>query len=180
MSKDRELSQGFASEDGITFLAPALLSYVLQTSLLVMFGTRKPFHRAAGTMILQSCQSVSMHRDLHRGESPSPLPTGATDLVGNGILQTLVKKVIVPSGLLELLELTWAQLIQLPGPHAALSIISAWGMAGDRVPWAAARDMFSGRRVFAGLQIRWPTASCESKAPWRLFAVVEGCPRTAC
>ena len=93
MSKDRS-SLRASSEDGITFLAPALLSYVLQTSLLIMLGTRKPFFRAAGTMILQSCQPVSMHCDLHHGESPSPLPTGATDLLGNGILQTLIKKAL--------------------------------------------------------------------------------------
>ena len=73
-------------------MAPALLSYVLQTSLLIMLGTRKPFFRAAGTMILQSCQPVSMHCDLHHGESPCPLPMGATDLLGNGILQHLSKR----------------------------------------------------------------------------------------
>lgn len=106
-----------------------------------MFGTRKPFFRAAGTMILQSCQPVSMYCSLHCGESPAPLPAGARDFLRNQTLGIHQKSIIL-SGLLELLELTWAQLIQSSGPHAALSIISAWGMAGVRVPWAAARNEF--------------------------------------
>ena len=81
------------------------------------------------------------------------------------------QKGVVSPGLLELPELTRAQLIQLPGRHIALSIISACGTAGDCVPWAAARDICSRRCVFAGPHIPWPTASCESKAadaslPW--------------
>lgn len=59
----------FTSQDGITFLVSALFSYVPQASLLIIFGTRKPFYRAVGVMILQSCQPVSMHSGLHHGEA---------------------------------------------------------------------------------------------------------------
>lgn len=53
-----ELSQGLRSEDMKTeFLAPALLTYVLQTSLLILFGSGKPFFGAAGA---QMCSSASL------------------------------------------------------------------------------------------------------------------------
>lgn len=46
-----------ASEVKTEFLAPALLSYVLQTSLLILFGSGKPFSEQQGH---RCCSSASL------------------------------------------------------------------------------------------------------------------------
>lgn len=79
MSKDGSSLR--ASEAKTEFLPPALLSYVLQTSPLILFGREKkgkPFCRAAGAQMLQLCQPMSMHCRLCHEESLSPLPTSAS------------------------------------------------------------------------------------------------------
>lgn len=81
---------------------------------------------------------------------PTSIAQGCNRFARERDLTNTYPKGVVPSGLLELLELTRARSIQSPRPHAALCTMSAWGLAGDHVPWAAARDLFSGRWVFAG------------------------------
>lgn len=51
-----ELSQGLRQVK-TEFLAPALLSYVLQTSLLILFGSGKPFSEQQGH---RCCSSASL------------------------------------------------------------------------------------------------------------------------
>lgn len=73
-------------------MAPALLSYVLQTSLRITFGTRKPFFRAAGAMIPQSCQPVGTHCDLHLGKAHLHRPGVQQICSGTGSYKHLPKR----------------------------------------------------------------------------------------
>lgn len=87
-----ELSQGLRSEDRILGPSPAQLCTADITSHLVWQW--KAFFRAAGAQMLQLCQPVSTHCSFCHGNSPSPLPTSATDLLRNGILETFIKKAL--------------------------------------------------------------------------------------
>lgn len=132
-----EVSQGLRSEDRILGPSPAQLCTADITSHL-FWQWRAFFQSSRDTdaAALPACEHAL--QSLPWGK-PASIAHKCNRSAQEWNLRNIYPKAIVSSGLLELLKLAWAQLIVFLSPQDSQSIILASGMAGEHIPWAAAR-----------------------------------------
>lgn len=123
-----KLSQGLRSAEGILGPSPARLCAADITSHLVwrwkaFLGSSRGRDAAALPACEQALQSLP-------GGNPLSIAHKCNGFAQEWNLRNIYQKGVVSSRLLELPSLTWAQLILLPHPQVAQSIILARGMAG--------------------------------------------------